>query len=349
MTGPQRTDEQTPGPDRAGPGLAGAAAGQDASGPAVTGRSGRGPAITLVAAVARNGTIGAGGGLPWHLPADLRRFKALTMGHPMVMGRRTFESIGRALPGRRTIVVTRDRSWGFPGVSVAHSVPDAVALAAHGLEPPVDEPTRTLEPAVMVVGGGEVYRQTIADADRLEITHVDVEVAGDTTFPDIDPQVWNATVHEEGDGYRFVTYTRRTAGHSVDEEPVHDLGVLLSSMRPHLHDGDYVFCCLPAGAVPDGLHPVATVAEAEGLTVVVPTPEALAAGLDADFRCAWITLGIHSALDAVGLTAAVATALTRDGIACNVIAGFHHDHLFVPFDTAQRALAALAALAHTRT
>jgi dihydrofolate reductase len=337
------------------------------------GSSGGRPAITLVAAVAGNGTIGADGGLPWHLPADLKRFKALTMGHPMIMGRRTFESIGRVLPGRRTIVVTRDPSWGFPGVTVAHSVRDAIAAAVRDSEPSDDQPagageSRARPTAVMVVGGGEVYRQTIADADRLEITHVDAEVAGDTTFPDIDPQVWRATVHGEGDGYRFVTYDRRTGAADADAEPVtavsteaavvdptssdslpvSDLRVLLTSMRPHLHDGEYVFCSLPGGTVPDGVRPVATMREEEGLTVVLPAAEALAAELDGSFRCAWITLEVRSALYAVGLTAAVATALTTDGIACNVIAGAHHDHLFVPYDAAARAIAALEALAHTR-
>src|SRR4051794_21571107 len=114
--------------------------------------------ITLVAAVARNGTIGADGALPWRLPADLKRFKTLTMGHPMIMGRKTYDSIGRALPGRRTIVVTRDPEWTAPGVETAASVP--VALAAVG----TDE--------IMVVGGGEIYRQTIDLADRLEITEL---------------------------------------------------------------------------------------------------------------------------------------------------------------------------------
>ncbi|HEY5150661.1 MAG TPA: dihydrofolate reductase, partial [Mycobacterium sp.] len=113
--------------------------------------------VTLVAAVARNGVIGADGGLPWHLPDDLRRFKALTMGHTMIMGRRTFESIGRALPGRVSIVVTRDAGWTAPGVTVAHSVEEALALAG---------PDAAADAEVMVVGGGEIYRQTLELADR---------------------------------------------------------------------------------------------------------------------------------------------------------------------------------------
>ena len=287
------------------------------------------PRITLVAAVARNGVIGADGGMPWHLPADLRHFKAVTMGHPMIMGRRTFDSIGRALPGRRTIVVTRDPEWSAPGVDVAHSVEDAVAMAADG------DPTQS----VMVVGGGEIYRQAMPLADRLEITHVDTEAGGDTTFPDIDPARWREQSTEPGDGFVFVSYVRNTAER--------DLDVLLRSMRPMLNEGEYVFCSVPTDEIPDGVRPVVTVTEPEGLTLVVERQRAAAAGLDGVFPSSWITLTVTSALDAVGLTAAVAAALTTDGISCNVVAGFHHDHLFVPVGSAQRALSALEALAHT--
>ena len=284
--------------------------------------------VTLVAAVARDGVIGADGGLPWHLPDDLRRFKALTMGHTMIMGRRTFESIGRALPGRVSVVVTRDAGWTAPGVTVAHSVDEALALAGPGTE-------------VMVVGGGEIYRQTMDRADRLEITHVDADVEGDTRFPEIDPAVWQLGARQDSSGCWFATYTRR--------QPVSDLVALLAGMDPELHQGEYVFCSTPLDAeLPAGLDPVATVREAEGRTLVLTREAAENAGLAGAFRSAWITLRVRSALTAVGLTAAVATALTRDGIACNVVAGLHHDHLFVPVDQADRALAALAALAHVR-
>jgi dihydrofolate reductase len=287
--------------------------------------------LTLVAAVARNGTIGADGGLPWHLPADLRHFKAVTMGHPMIMGRRTFESIGRALPGRRTIVITRDRDWTAPGVDVVHSVPSAIATAA-AIDP--------VDGQVMVVGGGEIYRQTMPLADRLEITHVDADVAGDTLFPTIDPADWREAARTQADGYAFVSYVR--AG------PVRDLAVLLRSMKPVRNAGEYVFCSVSHySGFPPGVEPVVTVSEPEGLTIVITAGQARAAGLSGIFPCAWITLTVNSALDAVGLTAAVATALTRDGISCNVVAGYHHDHLFVPIDQAQQALSALAALAHT--
>ncbi|TKV62137.1 dihydrofolate reductase [Nakamurella flava] len=154
------------------------------------------PPMTLVAAVARNGVIGADGGMPWHLPDDLRRFKRLTMGAPMIMGRRTFDAIGRPLPGRRTVVITRDPLWGADGVEVTHSVADALALLA-GAE------------RVSVVGGGEIYRQTIGDAAALEITEIDLEVAGDTTFPAIDGRDWARVSDEAGDGCRYVRYERR--------------------------------------------------------------------------------------------------------------------------------------------
>jgi len=288
--------------------------------------------ITLVAAVARNGVIGADGGLPWHLPDDLRRFKALTMGHTMIMGRRTFESIGRALPGRVSIVVTRDAGWTAPGVTVAHSVEEALALADPDPDPRAE---------VMVVGGGEIYRQTLELADRLEITHVDADALGDTRFPDIDPAVWQLADRQDSTGCWFARYTRLG--------PVSDLASLLARMDPELHEGEYVFCTMPLNAeLPIGLDPVATVREMEGRTLVLPREAAEIAGLAGTFRSAWITLRVRSALTAVGLTAAVSAALTRDGISCNVIAGFHHDHLFVPFDQAGRALAALAALSHVR-
>lgn len=158
--------------------------------------------VVLVAAVASNGVIGAEGGMPWHLPEDLRRFKSVTMGHPMVMGRKTFEAIGRSLPGRRTIVVTRDRGWQaerHQGVETASDLPAALALA------------RRLDPdaLVMVVGGGQIYQQAMPSATRLEITHIEAAPAGDTHFPAIDPARWQETVRQERDGYAFVTYELR--------------------------------------------------------------------------------------------------------------------------------------------
>ncbi|MFJ8082958.1 ACT domain-containing protein [Streptomyces sp. NPDC096205] len=124
-----------------------------------------------------------------------------------------------------------------------------------------------------------------------------------------------------------------------------DLQKLLRGMRPELRAGRYVFTTVEGG-VPSGVTPLVTVAEDEGLTLVVPLEEADAAGLAYDYVAGWITLRIHSALDAVGLTAAVSRELADVGLSCNVVAGFHHDHLFVPYEHADRAVAALDSLAH---
>ncbi|MDT0456673.1 ACT domain-containing protein [Streptomyces sp. DSM 41527] len=123
-----------------------------------------------------------------------------------------------------------------------------------------------------------------------------------------------------------------------------DLRALLSGMRPERNEGRFVFVSVP-GAVPDGLTPVVTVTEPEGRTLVVHQEEADRAGLPYDYVAGWITLRVHSALDAVGLTAAVATALAQAGLSCNVVAGFHHDHLFVPHAATDEALRRLRALA----
>ncbi|MGK5630792.1 ACT domain-containing protein [Streptomyces sp. URMC 123] len=124
-----------------------------------------------------------------------------------------------------------------------------------------------------------------------------------------------------------------------------DLTTLLTSARPRLNPGGYVFTTVPDGTVPTGVRPVVTVTEDEGLTLVVPREQADAAGLPYDYVAGWITLRVHSALDAVGLTAAVARVLADAGLSCNVVAGFHHDHLFVPLERAAEAVALLDALA----
>ena len=128
------------------------------------------PPITLIVARAANGVIGRAGKLPWHLPADLKRFKALTMGSVMVMGRKTFDSLPGLLPGRRHVVLTRDRSWSAPGAEVAHSVEEALALA--GGEP------------VSVIGGAEIFAMLLPLADRIELTEVLADIEGDTVMPD---------------------------------------------------------------------------------------------------------------------------------------------------------------------
>ncbi|MGW0860745.1 ACT domain-containing protein [Streptomyces sp. NPDC002690] len=124
-----------------------------------------------------------------------------------------------------------------------------------------------------------------------------------------------------------------------------DLRTLLSTMRPELNEGRYVFASVRRDSVPAGVSPVVTVMEREGLTLVLPEHEAREAGLPHAFVAGWITLRVHSALDAVGLTAAVSLALTDAGISCNVIAGYHHDHLFVPYERAPEAVAVLESLA----
>lgn len=158
--------------------------------------------IALIWAQAHDRVIGAGGVMPWHLTEDLRRFRAITGNDPVVMGRRTWESLPeryRPLPGRDNIVVTRRRDWSAPGARIVHSVEDALAAAA-------DAST------VWVIGGAELYRQTLPLADRLEVTELDLDVAGDTRAPEPGPG-WTAEAGEwltgsNGMRYRFVTYRR---------------------------------------------------------------------------------------------------------------------------------------------
>ena len=123
------------------------------------------------------------------------------------------------------------------------------------------------------------------------------------------------------------------------------LSALLGSMRPELHPGEYVFTSTPDAAVPAGVAPIVTVAEEEGLTMVLRKEHADRLGLEYDYVASWITLRVHSALEAVGLTAAVSAALAREGVSCNVVAGFYHDHLFVPHDSAAQAVRLLEDLA----
>lgn len=159
------------------------------------------PPVSIVVARAINGVIGRDGTLPWHLPADLKRFKALTMGSAMVMGRRTFDSLPGLLPGRRHIVLTRDGGWTAPGAEVAHSMDEALQLARGG--------------AVSVIGGAEIFALFLPMADRIELTEVLAEVDGDTVMDDPrDVGRWRETWSEdhlpEGErpGFRFVTLER---------------------------------------------------------------------------------------------------------------------------------------------
>ena len=140
------------------------------------------PEITLVLARADNGVIGRDGALPWHIPADLKHFKALTAGKPMIMGRRTFESLPGLLPGRRHIVLTRDIGWRAEGAEVAHDVDAALALA--GGE------------AVSVIGGAEIFALFVNRADRIELTEVHADVAGEAHVPALDPTQWREVARE---------------------------------------------------------------------------------------------------------------------------------------------------------
>lgn len=162
--------------------------------------------VTLIAAMARDRVLGRDGTIPWRLPADLRRFKQRTMGHHLVVGRRTWDSIGRPLPGRRMVVVTRQPDLSLPDeVTVAPSLDAALALAeAAG------------ETEVFVAGGGEIYRRALPSADRLDLTEVDLVTGGDTFFPEIDEGDWREITCEEHPAdernphpYRFRVLERR--------------------------------------------------------------------------------------------------------------------------------------------
>ena len=166
--------------------------------PAV-GRSRR-PRLCLVAALAANGVIGADGRLPWHLPEDLKRFKALTLGHPVIMGRRTWESIGKPLPGRENIVVSRQTAYAAPGAQVAASLDESLARCADA-------------PIAFVIGGADLYAAALPIADLLEFTEIGASFAGDTTFPAFDRSAWRETrreSHTSAGGLRFdfVRYER---------------------------------------------------------------------------------------------------------------------------------------------
>ena len=164
--------------------------------------------IVLIAAVARNGVIGRSGHMPWRLPGDLQHFKAATMGRPVIMGRRTFASIGRPLPGRATIVLTQDPGFAPAGAIVASTIEDAVMRADRAAD-------RLGADTLMVAGGGLVYAAFMPLASRLLITEVDIEPDGDAAFPPIDDREWVVTAQiaavpypEDSAAYSFVTWDR---------------------------------------------------------------------------------------------------------------------------------------------
>lgn len=159
------------------------------------------PRVHLVAAVASNGVIGARGRLPWHLPEDLRHFKALTYGHPVIMGRRTWDSLGKPLPGRENIVVTRRRTLDAPGASVAASLEAALALCSRA-------------PVAFVIGGGELYAAGLRYAEVLVLTEIQRDFEGDARFPALDRAAWREAERvrhttAQGMRYDFVRYERR--------------------------------------------------------------------------------------------------------------------------------------------
>lgn len=163
----------------------------------------RKPRVTLILARAHNGVIGARGGLPWHLPEDLAFFKRTTMGHPIVMGRKTWESIGRPLPGRRSVVVTRDRSYAAAGAEIVHSVEEAIACCDG-----IDE--------IFVIGGAQLYADALPRADRLLLTEIHADFDGDTFLPAPSAGEWTEVSRQSHPpagtrafAFDFVDYHRR--------------------------------------------------------------------------------------------------------------------------------------------
>jgi dihydrofolate reductase len=159
--------------------------------------------VSIIVAMAQNRTIGVNNTLPWRCPKDLKHFKALTMGHHMIMGRKTFDSIGKPLPGRTTVIVTRNAALKVEGCLVTHSLPEAIKLCANDEE-------------VFIVGGAEIYAQALPLADTLYITEIQQDVEGDAHFPAFDRNAWQETAREVRSQtepqtlqYHFVTYRRR--------------------------------------------------------------------------------------------------------------------------------------------
>jgi dihydrofolate reductase len=170
--------------------------------------------LSIIAALSSNNVIGRDNDLPWHLSTDLKRLKALTMGHHMIMGRKTYDSIGRPLPGRTFVVITRDPSFAAEGVKIVHSLEDAIQVAAGDDEP-------------FIAGGAQIFEQAIHRADRMYLTRVHAEIEGDTWFPDFDDvSEWQLTDAEHFDAdekndypFSFLTYDRvAAAGHAIPEE-----------------------------------------------------------------------------------------------------------------------------------
>ncbi|MFA7348790.1 MAG: dihydrofolate reductase [Desulfurivibrionaceae bacterium] len=150
--------------------------------------------IILIAAMAKNRVIGRGNAIPWHIPSELQRFKGMTMGHTLIMGRKTFESIGRPLPGRKTVIVSRNPEYRAPGCFVAPSLAAAIALC-------------DAEETIFIAGGGEIYREALRLAEAIYLTVLDREVGGDIRFPEFDPNQFRAISEERVEGVEPYTFT----------------------------------------------------------------------------------------------------------------------------------------------
>lgn len=160
------------------------------------------PRVSLIVAMAKNRVIGINNTLPWHLPPDLKHFKSLTMGHHIVMGRKTYESIGKPLPGRTSVVVTRNTGYAVPGVLVVNSLPAAIQACGDDKE-------------IFVIGGAELYRQAITLADRIYLTEIDADIHGDAHFPEFNRDEWHEVSRDRNSqrepqplDYHFVIYQR---------------------------------------------------------------------------------------------------------------------------------------------
>ena len=161
--------------------------------------------VSLIVAMANNRVIGINNTLPWHLPADLKHFKTLTMGHHILMGRKTYESIGKPLPGRTSVVITRNHDYRAEGVTIAHTLEEAIALS--------DDDTE-----IFIIGGAELYRQAIQLSDRIYLTEIELETTGDAHFTELDKNVWqessrisHAPDEKNLHHYHFVSYDRKPA------------------------------------------------------------------------------------------------------------------------------------------
>ena len=154
--------------------------------------------LSIIVAKSRNNVIGSEGSLPWHIPEDLKKFKSITMGKPIIMGRSTFESIGKALPGRKNIVMTRDKEYQADGISVAHNLEEALILCEQDSE-------------IMIIGGGEIYKLFFGMVNRLNLTNVEKYIDGDVFFPEIDLSKWKMIRKEE-----FPMNTERKIGFNLE-------------------------------------------------------------------------------------------------------------------------------------